>query len=102
MPRPDFPRNLPEFLRWFPDERACFDYVTDSRWPQGQACPKCQSPDGYFVAERRLWQCRDCSYQVSVTAGTIMHRSHLPLSKWLLAAMRRRAQRQAGTGRMGA
>ncbi len=29
--------------------------------------------------------CRSCDYQFSVTAGTIMHRSHLPLRKWFLA-----------------
>lgn len=84
--RPDFPRNLPEFLRRFPDERACFDYVVASRWPDGWACPACGGVDAYPVTSRSRIECRGCAHQTSATAGTIMHRSHLPLSKWLLAA----------------
>lgn len=33
MPRPDFPRNLPEFLQRFPSEETCAEYVYRSRWP---------------------------------------------------------------------
>jgi hypothetical protein len=40
--RPDFPRNLPEFLGRFPDEATCAEYVYRSRWPDGWACPKCE------------------------------------------------------------
>ena len=32
-----------------------------------------------------IFQCASCCYQFSVTAGTIMHDSHLPLRKWFLA-----------------
>ena len=31
-------------------------------------------------------ECADCGRQTSVTAGTFMHRSHLPLKTWFLAA----------------
>lgn len=84
--RPDFPANLPDFLRRFPDEAACAEYVYRSRWPDGWACPACGSVSAYDETSRRRIECRDCSHQTSVTAGTIMHRSHLPLAKWLLAA----------------
>ena len=36
--------------------------------------------------ERRLHECAGCGRQTSVTAGTVMHRSHLPLRTWFLAA----------------
>lgn len=35
--------------------------------------------------ERGLMKCCVCGYQASVTAGTIFHRSHLPLQTWFRA-----------------
>ncbi|MGH7751482.1 MAG: IS1595 family transposase, partial [Gemmatimonadales bacterium] len=40
----------------------------------------------YPVAGRGLLQCRACRYQVSVTAGTVMHRTRVPLRDWFWAA----------------
>ena len=37
------------------------------------------------IENRYQWRCCSCDYRFSVTAGTIMHRSHLPLRKWFLA-----------------
>jgi hypothetical protein len=34
----------------------------------------------------RLFECLDCGRQTSVTAGTAMHRSRLPLATWFWAA----------------
>jgi len=90
MPRPAFPTSLPEFIRLFPDERAAFDYVIASRWPEGTGfdCPKCHGVDGFPRADRLAIQCasRKCQAYTTATAGTAMHRSKMPLSKWLLAA----------------
>jgi transposase-like protein len=33
-----------------------------------------------------VYKCKDCRKPFSVTVGTVMERSHLPLSKWVLAA----------------
>src|ERR1700688_3363685 len=33
-----------------------------------------------------VYSCKDCRSQFSVTIGTVMERSHVPLSKWVLAA----------------
>jgi hypothetical protein len=33
-----------------------------------------------------VWQCRTCRRQTSVTAGTVLHRSKLPLTAWFVAA----------------
>jgi transposase-like protein len=32
-----------------------------------------------------VYKCKDCRKPFSVTVGTVMERSHIPLSKWLLA-----------------
>jgi transposase-like protein len=38
------------------------------------------------LAGRRRWQCASCRYQVSVTAGTVLHNSKTPLTTWFWAA----------------
>jgi len=73
-------------MRRFGDEEACLRYVIASRWPDGFRCPRCGSERHYVTETRGLMDCGGCRYQVSATAGTAMHRTRLPLSKWLLAA----------------
>ena len=40
----------------------------------------------HWTAPRKPFECKSCRYQVSVTAGTVMHRSHMPLTTWFWAA----------------
>ena len=35
---------------------------------------------------RRVWQCKSCGAQTSVTAGTVMHKTQMPLRLWFWAA----------------
>jgi transposase-like protein len=48
-------------------------------------CPKCQSDKVSHIHDRDQYDCDACRYQFSVTSGTIMHDTHLPLWKWFLA-----------------
>jgi transposase-like protein/predicted RNA-binding Zn-ribbon protein involved in translation (DUF1610 family) len=84
----DFPRSLREFQRRFPDDAACAEYLASARWPDGFRCPACGKAKAWRLASRaRLtFVCAACAKETSVTAGTIMHRSHLPLSIWFWAA----------------
>jgi transposase-like protein len=75
---------LAEFLSRFGNEQACWEYLVGQRWPQGFACPKCGYAKGYSLSDGHI-ECAGCGYQASVTAGTVMHRSHVPLTKWFLA-----------------
>lgn len=70
------------------DERECADYLADRRWPHGFVCPRCDhAGQAYRVSSRpRLFECRSCHHQTSVTAGTILHRSKLAIHDWLTAA----------------
>jgi len=86
MPRPDFPKTLAEFQVRFAREDACQRYLMESRWPNGYRCPRCGHAEAYPVAGRELLQCSACRYQVSVTAGTVMHRTRVPLRDWFWAA----------------
>jgi Transposase zinc-ribbon domain/HNH endonuclease len=83
-----FPRSLPEFQRLFPDEAACASYLERSRWREGFACPKCGERGEPFRFTRRLavLRCRVCRADTSLTAGTVLHASHLRLDQWFAGA----------------
>src|SRR5215210_9186830 len=83
----DLPKSLPEFERRFLDEAACAEWLLERRWEGGFVCPGC-GHDGHWRLGRKVptLQCRACRRETSVTAGTVMHRSHLPLRVWFLAA----------------
>lgn len=55
------------------------------RWPDGFACPRCGHGRAYRIRESRRWQCAGCRYQVSLTAGTILHNTKTPLTVWFWA-----------------
>ena len=78
------PRSLLEFQQLFASEAQCPDYLHDLRWREGFVCSRCGSPTGYRLATRRVTECRN-GHQVSLTAGTGMHRSRLPLTLWFHA-----------------
>ena len=70
----------------FPDEASCARHLAAKRWPDGFVCPACGHDRGWELKRRRAsWECAACGKETSVTAGTIMHRSHLPLKTWLMA-----------------
>ena len=81
----EFPKTVLEFQARFPDEESCWEALRRLRWPQGFRCPRCESRESYRIAGRRLEQCRRCRYQASVTAGTILHRTRMPLRIWFWA-----------------
>ena len=83
-----FPESLPEFQRVFPDEDACAKYLEKTRWPDGFTCPKCGMKDEPYRLEKRavVLRCRICQHDISLTAGTVMHKTHTPLSVWFWAS----------------
>src|SRR3954453_3258479 len=83
----ELPRSLPEFEARFPDDAACARWLLAKRWPDGFRCPACGHTKGWELGRERLaLQCAACERQVSVTAGTVLHGSHLGLRTWFLAA----------------
>ena len=82
----DYPRDLTEFDRFFPDEDACARYLERLRWPAGFVCPKCGDGGEPWRMKRGLLLCRGCRSQSSVTAGTIFEGTRKPLKLWFIAA----------------
>lgn len=76
------------FLEWqelYGTEEACAAALCALRWPGGFRCPKCEHDTKHLIETRHLYQCAKCGHQVSVTAGTILHATKLPLVKWFWA-----------------
>jgi transposase-like protein len=48
-------------------------------------CPRCACAALYFFPNRKLWQCKACTHQFSVTSGTIFASRKLPIRDYLLA-----------------
>ena len=81
------PGSLPAFEAQFPDDAACARWLFEKRWPDGFRCPGCGHAKGWELGRGTLLvECARCHRQTSVTAGTVLHRSHLPLKLWFLAA----------------
>jgi len=83
-----FPRSLPEFQRQFPDEAACAAYLERARWSDGFICLRCGTiGEPYrYSARPGVLCCRACRRETRLTAGTVMERTHTPLSVWFWAA----------------
>ena len=72
----------------FTDAHAATLYLEGLRWADGVVCPHCgeREREPYLLkGKRRVWKCKACRKQFTVTVGTIFERSHIPLNKWLLA-----------------
>ena len=74
-----------EFTRKFNNEETCRNHLFRIRWPEGFECPKCKNKTYYLLKKHNRFQCTACKYQASVTAGTIMDRTRIPLVKWFWA-----------------
>jgi transposase-like protein len=78
--------SLRAFNAMFPDEDAAQAWFEHARWPHGPECYHCGLVGkAWWIGTKRVWCCSGCRKQFSVTAGTPMHRTHLPLLTWLQA-----------------
>ena len=80
------PMTILEFQEKFSTEEACREHLYKMRWPEEFVCPKCGTIDKPFnVASRNRYQCKHCNHQASVTSGTVMDKTRVPLRKWFWA-----------------
>lgn len=77
----DFPRSEIDFDSRFSDLKACYDYLLALKWPNGFICKKCEN-DNYWISAKNLYICTKCNHQHSLTAGTIMDSSKMPITYW--------------------
>ncbi|MEK0312429.1 IS1595 family transposase [Cohnella sp. 56] len=74
--------QMPEF-----HEEECEHAFYQAKWPTGFRCPRCGCSAYYRISSRgrRLFECRSCAHQTSLTAGTILEGTRTPLVKWFQA-----------------
>ena len=72
------------------DEVQCYQTVRELRWPDGIACPSCQSPHvikrGCDDTEpvRQRYECHDCDTRFDDLTDPIFAGHHQPLKVWIL------------------
>lgn len=74
----------------FTDEDKAREYLEAIRWPDGAHCPHCGEAQKVYRLHGKshrpgLFHCNSCNEAFTVTVGTVMERSHVPLNKWALA-----------------
>ena len=77
--------SLVQFMDEYGSEEKCTEALFRWRWPNGFVCPRCEDTGYWRHQSRALFQCRSCRHQVSLTAGTILASTKLPLRTWFLA-----------------
>ncbi len=87
--------TLMAVMQRFSTEEAAREYFERVRWPEGPVCPHCGvcdqkriykiAPNPKAKLRAGLYKCADCDRQFTVTVGTVMEDSHIPLNKWLIA-----------------
>lgn len=74
------------------DDDAAREHLEKLLWPAGAVCPRCGVMGDRITklqgksTRPGVYKCKDCRKPFSVTIGTVMERSHIPLSKWVLAS----------------
>ena len=79
--------SVPQFMDLYGVEEKCEAALEAARWPEGFRCPRCGQKEHGLVYGRRhkRYQCRQCRHQTTLTAGTVMEATKLPLTIWFLA-----------------
>ena len=84
--------TLLEFMRDFPDDATCLDWLWRTRYAEDGEhahcvkCGKTRSFKRYATAQRRQsWTCTTCGTHLHPTAGTIFHKSSTSLQLWFYA-----------------
>lgn len=78
--------NLIELMRSIPDEKACREYLIKERWNGVIVCPYCKKEGAYVIEGGKRFKCKsnECYKKFSVTVGTVMEASNIPLTKWVI------------------
>lgn len=81
--------SLMEFLREFPDDATCLEWLWRNRFAEDghtAECPSCERERRFHkVKDRPAWDCDSCGHHLHPTAGTIFHKSSTSLHLWFYA-----------------
>src|SRR6266699_1188483 len=84
--------TLMEFMREFPDDATCLEWLWRNRHSEDGVHAHCQKCDQERAFERyatsqqrQSWTCTGCGHHLHPTAGTIFHKSSTSLHLWFYA-----------------
>jgi transposase-like protein len=92
--------TISNMARAIPTDYDAYEYMETLRWSNGEiVCPHCGVVGSHYyltpadgmsrattrgtLSQRRVWKCKDCRKQFSVTTGTVFHGSKVSLRIWL-------------------
>jgi transposase-like protein len=89
--------GLAQLAEVYGDEPKARQLLESLRWPDGPVCPHCQNAGQKRISKLQahtasprgvrdgVYFCGACRQQFTVTVGTVLAGSHVPISKWLMA-----------------
>ncbi|MGA2242354.1 MAG: IS1595 family transposase [Verrucomicrobiota bacterium] len=86
--------NLVTLAQEYSSDSKARKFLESVLWPDGPVCPHCQFAEVYKLkpnaaskspVRKGLYKCAACRKQFTVTVGTILEDSHIPIGKWLMA-----------------
>jgi len=78
--------NILEFVKHFPNEESCEDFLKTYRENTGVYCKTCKSfSKQYWFSGKKFFECSICRRRTSLKAGTVMESSNLSLQTWFTA-----------------
>src|ERR687892_320453 len=90
FPTPDRSPTLQVNIKNLIDDVLCYQTIRELRWPDGIACPSCESTQvikrGFDDTEpaRQRYECHDCNKRFDDLTDTIFAGHHQPLRVWIL------------------
>lgn len=84
----------------YSDEDKAREHLERIMWPDGPVCPRCHATSERVTklsgksTRPGVYKCKDCRKPFTVTVGSVMERSKIPLTKWLLAAQLKAASKK--------
>jgi hypothetical protein len=80
--------SLLTFGENFSSEHSCLEYLVSLKLEKGFCCLKCGNKSYCRLKCRpKVLQCNACNSQVSITSGSMMENSNLPLKKWFYSIL---------------
>jgi transposase-like protein len=80
-------KSILEFQKHFSTDEKCREFLEAQRWGAEPACVFCGSLKVTRKKDGKRFQCneKECRKQFSVTVGTVIENTKIPLTKWFLA-----------------
>lgn len=77
--------NLLEATKFFSSEEVCRGYLEKLIWEDKPVCPYCKNKEIYRFSDKKRFKCKRCFTKFTITIGTVLENTKVPLQKWMLA-----------------